>query len=111
MSKLGDKIRKSRESSVDVRTHKFLISRPTELDMLEFRAGLNPRQLMRFIRGWEGVTEGDIIPNGDPHPLDYDPDACTEWLTDDAELFNEVITAIVESFTAHKEATRSATKN
>lgn len=114
MSKLGDKLRKARESIIEARDAKFIIRRPTPADMLDFRlraAELGPRYLLRYVIGWEGVTEGHMLVGGDPHPLDFDADALAEWVSDDLALYNELIGAILEAEASAREAREAAEKN
>lgn len=111
MSKLAEKIRKSRETLVEVDKYKFTVRRPTDLDMLEFRNGITPRALIQYVIGWDGVTEGDLLRGGDPHPLAFDPEACAEWLADRPDLFGQLVNRILESYQAHTEALEAARKN
>lgn len=111
MSKLAEKIRKSRESDVEVGGYTFTVRRPTDIDMLEFRAGMTPRSLMRFIVGWKGVKDSDLYPGGDPHPAEFDLEACAEWVADNAEIFSKLVTSILEAYAAHQKRTEEAKKN
>lgn len=111
MSALIDKIRRAREQRVSAGTHTFIVRRPTDLEMLRFQQDRRPEALLRFVVGWDDVTEGDILPGGDPHPLAFDADVCTEWLADRMDLFGPVTSAIVEAYEAHARAKDSAAKN
>lgn len=111
MSAIGDKIRKSRESVVEVGGVKLTIRRPTELDMMDVRASGTQRAVFRFVVGWEGMTEGAMIEGGDPHPLPFDQDACAEWLGDNPEYFATVVNAILTSYGERAKALEDAKKN
>lgn len=110
MSVLADKIRKAREKSISARGFTFVIRRPTDVEMVEFSRDRDAKSLLRFVVGWEGVKEIDLIPGGDPTPAKFDPDACAEWLTDDAELFGIVVGEVIESYQSHKTAMESSEK-
>lgn len=108
---LADKIRKAREQEVPIGGFLFTIRRPTDVDMIEFSRTRRPVELLRFIVGWSGVKELDLIPGGDGHPAPFDADACAEWLPDRADLFVPLVNAITESYKAHKAAMEAAEKN
>lgn len=111
MSVLADKIRKSRESQVQAGGYTFTIRRPTDMDMVEFSRSPNPNDLVKFIVGWDGVKEIDLIPGGDGHPAKFDADACAEWLADRSDLFVPVVTAITDAYQAHKAKQGEIEKN
>ena len=102
MSVLAEKIRKSRESQVSAGGFTFTIRRPTDVDMLEFHRVKKTEFLIKFVIGWEGVTELDLIPGGDGHPAPFDSEACHEWLADRSDLMVPVVNAIVEAYQLHK---------
>lgn len=111
MSALVDKIRRSREHRVPVGRHTFVIRRPTDLDMLEFAQDRRATKLLRFVVGWEDVTEGDIIRGGDPHPAPFDAEACAEWFSDRMDLFGPVTEAIIAAYEEHRKRQDAAVKN
>ena len=111
MSTLADKIRKARESCVPVGGYVFTLRRPTDMDMIEFSRSRKPAELVRFVVGWEGVKEMDLIPGGDGHPAPFDAEACAEWLADRSDLFVPVVNAITDAYQAHKSALEAAEKN
>jgi len=102
MSVLANKIRKARESQVQAGGFTFTIRRPTDVDMLEFNKIKTTEHLIRFVVGWDGVKEIDLIPGGDGHPAPFDSDACSEWLSDRSDLMIPVVNAIVEAYQAYK---------
>lgn len=111
MSKLAEKMRKAREVRIEVREHVFVALRPTDLDMLEFRDGITPRTLLRFVIGWEKVRELDLLPGGDPHPLDFDAEAMVEWAADDPEIFSALVNGITGAYAEHQQKRADAKKN
>ena len=90
MSALIDKMRRAREQRVTAGNHTFVIRRPTDLEMLRFQQDRSPEKLMSFVVGWDGVTEGDILSGGDPHPLPFDHSVLVEWLADRLDLFGRL---------------------
>lgn len=87
MASMIEKIRRAREREVEVGGFKFTIRRPTEVQMMQWQGGKIPVvEFIQFITGWDRVTEGDLIPGGDPHPLPFSADICKEWLNDRLDL-------------------------
>jgi len=111
MSALVEKIRRAREQRVTVGRHVFVIRRPTDVEMLRLGQSRAPEAVLAHVVGWEGVTEGDIINGGDPHPLPFDADVCTEWLQDRMDLFGPVTEAIFKAFADHRAAQDAAAGN
>lgn len=108
MSALADKIRRARESRVEVADFAFVIRRPTPVEMSSLSLS---RDFAGCVVGWDKVREMDLIPGGDPHPLAFDPDACREWLHDRPDLYGPVVEAVISAYQAHVEALETAAKN
>ena len=112
MSALLQKLLKAREKRVTLGKFVFVVRRPTPLEHEEkLRKGDVARGILSFVVGWENVTEGDIVPGGDPHPLAFDAAACAEWLADRPDLFEPIARAVVDAFGAHVRELESALKN
>lgn len=113
MSALSQKMRRAREVRVPAGKHTFVIERPTPEDMGEIkRVGASQAALKRFVVGWEDVTELDLgLPGGDPHPLPFDADACSEWLADRPDLMSAVGDAVLKSYVAYREKLEQQAKN
>jgi hypothetical protein len=104
VSKLSERILKARELKVEAGGVTFIVRRPAECDLADFRGSPNPREIVRrYVIGWEGVTEGHIVNGGDPHPLEFDRDACAEWLADRLDIVAEIVSRQVEAFNAYAE--------
>lgn len=104
MSALANKLRRAREVRIPCGHFTLIAQRPTPLEHEErIRNGNPARGILSLVSGWEGVTEADLLPNGDPHPLPFDAEACAEWLADRPDLFARVAEALVESFKRHCE--------
>lgn len=108
---LADKIRKARETRVTDGKFTFVVRRPTDLEMLKFAQSKDPAELLRFVVGWEGVTELDLYPGGGPEPVPFDPESCREWLSDRIETFGKITDAVMSAYEAHQKAQGLAEKN
>ncbi len=112
MSALSARLRKAREMSVEAGGHTFTVLRPTPLEREEGVRTLGPsRWVLSLVIGWGKVTESDLLPGGDPHPLPFDQDACSEWLSDRPDLFAVVADGVVKGFTAYAERLDASLKN
>ena len=111
MSVLTDKIRRAREVRVPAGEFTFVIRRPTDVEWIEIAGQSTARAVLPFVIGWEGVKELAMIPGGDPHPLPFDSEACSEWLSDRIDLLPILLEAFVKSYEAHIEQRSVAVKN
>lgn len=111
MSALAEKIRKAREIREEVGGHIFVLSRPTDLDMLELRGQMGPRQLLRFVVGWEKVTSLDMFPGGDGAPVPFEPEACAEWLADRPDLVGPLVERVLGAYSEHVKQLADLKKN
>lgn len=108
---LAAKIRKARESAVEVGGYTFTVRRPTDIEMLDLQGEGSVARLLPFVVGWAGVKELDLVPGGDPHPLPFDGAACAEWLADRPDLLGPLVSEIVASYGRHAAALDTAAKN
>lgn len=108
MSALADKIRRARETRVEVADFTFIVRRPTPVEMMDLG---RDRNFTRCVVGWDKVREMDLIPGGDPHPLTFDAEACTEWLNDRPDLLSPVVEAVIGAYQSHVASLESAAKN
>lgn len=111
MSSLAEKMRIARQKTVPVGKYTFIVRRPTDLEMLAFQRDRRPESLLQYVVGWDAVTEADLLPGGDPHPVPFAPDVCVEWLADRMDLFGPVTSAVVSAYEDHVKAKDAATKN
>ena len=105
------KMRAAREQNVEVGGYKFVVRRPTEMDMIEMQDKPLGRSALRHVVGWSGVKESDVLANGDPEPLDYDAEVAEEWLTDRVDLLAPLTEAVMNSFRDHAARREAAEKN
>lgn len=110
---LVEKIRKAREQVVTVGGHDFTIRRPTELEMVELQAAGRGRgrAILPHVVGWSGVRAIDVLPGGDPHPLEFDARVRDEWLTDRLDLLQPLAEAVFKAFDDHARQQEAAAKN
>ncbi len=112
MSKsLIDKIRRTREQRVTAGDFTFIVRRPTDLEIAQRGGELSADALLRYVIGWEGVREADLVPGGDPHPVPFDTLLCAEWLADRLDLLVPIGDGIRELYAAHRQAQDAAVKN
>lgn len=111
MSVLSKKLRKAREVEVKVGDFTFTVLRPTDLEMLELRGQQMGTAILPYIVGWSGVSELAMTGSGAPHPLDYDADACAEWLSDRLDILGKIVDAVFEAYSAHIQKVADAVKN
>lgn len=113
MSTLTEKIRAARRHQVTVGAHTFTVQRPTDLEMMELakEGALDTRKLLRFLVGWDGVNEIDMIPGGSPTPVPFDLGTAIEWLGDRIDLMTPIVEAVIKAFEAHQAKQAAAEKN
>jgi len=105
------KMRAAREQTVEVGGFKFVVRRPTEMDMMEMQDKPLGRSALRHVVGWSGVKESDVLANGDPEPLGYDAEVAEEWLIDRLDLLAPLTDAVINSFRDHADKREAAEKN
>lgn len=109
---LADKIRKARESTVEVGGYTFTVRRPTDVEMLRLRAeGLSVDALLGFVVGWAGVRQIDVVPGGDPVEAKFDAETAREWLSDRPDLLTPLVDEVLAQYRKHVESLESAAKN
>lgn len=88
--------------------------RPPETVMFELasRGGIGLDEVCRFVDGWRGITEADIVPGiGADTAAAFSPELFREWLQDKAELMAKLAAAIAAAVDAHLARARDAGKN
>ncbi len=101
------RFQKSRESQVDAGAFGFTIRRPSALDMARVGAeggGITIEYACKYVVGWQGVNESDLIPGGDPEPLEFDNALFSTWVSDRPELWQPIVKGLINAFRAHEEA-------
>ncbi len=98
---------RARETQVEAGGHIFIIRRPTALDVARMQVAgqqFTIDQAVRYLSGWDKVNEIDLIPGGVPEPLDFDSDLCAAWVFDRPDLWEPIVTGVVDAYRRHEEA-------
>lgn len=111
MSALSAKIRKAREIRVEVADFVFTVLRPTFLEQQEKLREAPARAIPQFVIAWEGVKQSDLFPSGDPIPVEFDADACAEWLADRPDLLAKLADAMLTGIEARAKQLEDALGN
>jgi hypothetical protein len=53
----------------------------------------------------------DVIPGGDPHPLAFTADVCSEWLSDRIDIRGPVASKVFEAFVAYQDQLKNEKKS
>lgn len=110
---LIDKIRKARETTVTVGGHTYTVRRPTDMDMAEIAGmgGMPVKALLhRFVIGWD-LQEIDLIPGGNPVPVDFDADLMGEWFADRPDDWADLVKTIKDAYSDHVSRRSASVKN
>lgn len=114
MSKaLIERIRKQRELKVKLDGRTFIARRPTDVEFVEInRAGASFSELgLKFVTGWEAVTEDYIVGGGGTDLVPFTTDLWSEVWGDRPELWEPISTAIVDAYREHTAAREVTAKN
>jgi hypothetical protein len=118
MSLLSEKLRRARETNVQINGHTFTVRRPTDVEAMEFRqehgaddALYAARLAEIFTVGWS-LSEIDLgIPGGGPEKVPFDVDAWREYIAVHPELWAPLSTKILDAYTAYAAKREGAEKN
>lgn len=109
---LIEKIRKARESVIDVGGRKFTIRRPSEAEQAELYKDPKFSQLefvRRCVVGWD-LEEIDVIPGGNAVALTFNSELWVEYVNDKSELWKPISDAIKAAISAHNAEAERAEK-
>lgn len=98
---------KSRESVVDAGPHKITIRRPSALEVARLSntgGGVSIEFACQCVTGWANVNESDLVPGGDPEPVEFDRELFAAWITDQPALWSVIVSAVIESYQRHESA-------
>lgn len=109
---LADKIRKARESNIEIAGRAWTIRRPTDEEAAAISANGDGLLAIvkRFVIGWP-LTELDLVPGGTGASVPFDAEAFGEWVADQPELWDKLGTAIIDAYQAHAAKREQAVKN
>lgn len=105
------KMLRAREQVVEAGGFKFTVRRPTDVDMMALSGMGGVDRVFKFVIGWSGVRELDLIPGGDGAAVEFSPELCREWLCDRPDLAAPLVEQILGSYKTHAEAIEAAIKN
>ena len=110
---LIEQIKAARQTRVPSHGKTFVVSRPTDLEMMDLRAKeiKQGEIITRFVTGWDGFTELDFVSSGGPDPVAFDAALFAEYIADHPEHWDAIVNAVIESYQAHQEATEESLKN
>lgn len=102
-----DSMRKAREVRIPAGAYTFIAQRPTDYDVIKAQAEGVRTDLdwvSGYITGWEGVSESDLVPGGNPEPADFDQEVFCLWIKDKRGLWGELTSGFVKAYTDYQEA-------
>lgn len=108
---LVEKIRKARETNVEIGGFTFTVRRPTDIEAMHLRAAESLGDLVRFVVGWQGVQEIDVVPGGAAVDLPFNAGVAAEWLADRPDLLKPLVDSVIDTYHAHVKALEGAAKN
>lgn len=112
MSTLAEKIRKSRESRLEVDGASLVIRRPTDEEAITLQKATIVDVARRFVIGWGGVSSLWLgLPGGDAVEVPFDADTWGEFIADHPEHWQPIASAVLSAYTQHRGAVEEAEKN
>ena len=66
-------------------------------------AGLTIENATKYVVGWD-LKESDLLPGGDPEPVVFDRAIFALWLADRADLWEPIVSGVVNAYRAHEDA-------
>lgn len=110
MSSLIDKIKAARLTSITVDKFSFTVRRPTDLEAIRLTGKSQEQILKEFVTDWKGVQEIDLVPGGTSIDVPFDSDLFSEWIADQPQLWDPIISCVVEAYKRHNEQRDSTEK-
>lgn len=107
------RLRQARERVVEAGGFKFRYLRPTAEDISELQRdrvtiiGI----AKRFVVGWEGVREQDIVKGGTDDPAEFSAELWAAWCSDRPDLWGEIGNAVMAAYADHAAQQERAEKN
>jgi hypothetical protein len=65
----------------------------------------------KFVEGWSGVTEDDVVGGGGQDAVPFDPAVWFEFYSDHSELWDPLAEKLVEQYKLHQERTKAIQGN
>ena len=117
-----ERLRRERESTVEVDGHKFTYRRPRYAEAPGLWTGgkkvgdkivgatIDWQYCLGFVIGWD-LTQADMFPGTDPEPCPFDHDVFMEWVQDQPGVIAGISKDIVKSYYAWLENREKSLKN
>jgi hypothetical protein len=105
------KMRRARETWIDVGDFKFHVKRPTDTQANSMKEISSQDVCKQFVIGWDNVREIDIFHSGDPVPADFSPELWAEWVDDRPDFWEPIVSAVIDAYIKHRTASDEALKN
>lgn len=110
---LADKIRASRNLTVEVDHMKFYARRPSieEYGALFQEGTPDPEIARRYVTGWDGVRECDLLEGGAETLVAFDSNLWKEAVSDLPVVWREICKALVAATQSHMDKVVENRKN
>lgn len=107
------RIRKQRELKVTVGKFTFIARRPTDVEAVDLhRSGVSFADIAeKFVSGWEGITEDDVIGGGGSDVVEFSAELWREWCHDRPDFWEPIAAAVLQSYQLHAARLESEAKN
>ena len=113
MTTLAEKIRASRALTIEVGHMKFHARRPSieEFGAIYRDHIKDPDLARKYVTGWEGVRECDLLRGGSEEVVAFDPELWKEAVSDLPSLWREISNALFKASKDHWDAVDANRKN
>jgi len=107
------KLKHSREVRVPSGDLFFIITRPTEMDIVTDSRTKQTEldYLCKYVVGWDGVTERQIAPGAGVDAAEFDKELFRLWISDHSEHWTPIIQGIKQAVKTHQTKTEEQVKN
>lgn len=102
---LIEKIRQARQKKITTAGVTLIVTRPTDLDMLQMNqsGGVTKEKLLKdYVVGWVDVTEADLVAGGSDTPVEFDKELFIEWMSDKPDSWEDITNTVVDLYKAHE---------
>ena len=109
---LADKIRKARETTVEINGGVWTIRRPTDEEAVSLSANGDGLLAIvkRFVIDWP-LKEIDLVPGGTDVKPQFDAEAFAEWVADKPDLWEPLGSAVLAAYKTHADKRDETVKN
>lgn len=107
------RLRAQRELKVNVGKFVFIVERPTDAAIMDQQR----RQLSNFemvceqVRGWQNVSEDDVVGGGGTDAVVFSPELWREWASDRVDFWGPIAEALLAAYTEHARGLETVEKN